>query len=196
MHELMERLFELTQTPWGVWGMVLHAFLESFIMPIPHDVFLATMSLSQPKYSFLFALLSTTASTLGNMVGYAIGKYGGKPVIEKMIRKELLAGAKQLIDKYDGWATFVACFTPFPDKVFSLCAGFFTIAFLKFAMIVFIARGCRFFFISGLLFFYGEAVHGFLLEHTNSLMVAVVVLTAAGLIAWKIFNYLLLKSRR
>jgi membrane protein YqaA with SNARE-associated domain len=148
MREWAETLLELTKTPWAPVVMVLHAFLESFIMPIPHDIFLATVSLGQPKWSLVFAFMSTTASTLGNMVGYQIGKWGGRPLIERVVKPKTLEMTRKMLDKYDAWATAIACFTPFPDKIFSLCAGSFHIKFNKFVVVVFFSRAARFYLIS------------------------------------------------
>jgi len=182
-----EILLELAKTPWGPVVLVAHAFLESFIMPVAHDVFLITVSLARPKLSLVYALMSTIASTLGNMVGYQIGKLGGTPFIEKFVKMKTLKLTKEMIHKYDAWATAIACFTPFPDKIFSLCAGAFRIKFKKFCVVIFFARAARFYIICILLFFYGASVREFLLRYLDTVMVGLMVFAVASAILWHLF---------
>jgi membrane protein YqaA with SNARE-associated domain len=60
------------QAPWYLAGL---SFAESSFFPIPPDVMLAPMSLAQPKRAWNFALITTVASVLGGVFGYAIGYF-------------------------------------------------------------------------------------------------------------------------
>ena len=182
-----ELLLQLAGTPWGPVVLVSHAFLESFILPIAHDFFLIAVSLANPRLSLVYALMSTAASTLGNMVGYQIGKFGGKPLIEKVVKFRTLKLTKELLHRYDAWATAIACFTPFPDKIFSLCAGAFRINFRRFVVVIFLARAARFYLVCFLLFFYGVAVREFLLKYLNAIMVGLLVFIMASSLVWHFF---------
>ncbi len=64
--------------------MVTHAFLESFILPLAHELFLIPVALAKPHMAFVYALMSTTASMLGISVGYAIGQWGRKGLLAKI----------------------------------------------------------------------------------------------------------------
>lgn len=194
LRDAAEYLLEFVATPWGPVIMVIHAFLESFILPIPHDVFLIAASLGHPKWSLVFALMSTIASTLGNMVGYSIGRFGGKPLAERFVPPKMYETAKKMLHKHDVWATAIACFTPFPDKVFSLCAGTFHLNFRRFSIVIFFSRAARFYLISLLLFFYGESMRDFLLEHTGKAMLAVIAFMLVSAICWKFIMNRFFKS--
>jgi len=187
LREWAETLLDLAGTSWGPLILVTHAFLESFIMPVAHDFFLIAVSLGRPKLSLLYALMSTVASTAGNMVGYQIGKFGGRPLIERVVKFRTLKLTKELLHRYDAWATAIACFTPFPDKVFSLCAGAFHINFRRFVVVIFLARAARFYLISVLLFFYGAAVREFLLKYLSAIMAGLLIFIAASSVAWHLF---------
>ena len=195
MRHYAEALLELAATPWGPWVMVLHAFLESFIMPIPHDIFLITVSLGNPKMSLVYALMSTTASTLGNMVGYNIGKIGGTPLLKRVVKPKTLEMTERMLHKYDAWATAIACFTPFPDKIFSLCAGAFRIKFSRFSVVVFFSRAARFYMISIFLFMYGASMRQFLLDYLNWVMIGVLVFVILSGITWRIFLHWFMKRQ-
>ena len=56
------------------WLAVI-SFMESSFFPIPPDVLLAPMCLSQPKRAFYYAFVCTAASVLGALLGYAIGYF-------------------------------------------------------------------------------------------------------------------------
>lgn len=137
--------------------------------------------------SLLYALMSTVASTLGNIVGYNIGRIGGKPLIEKLIKAKTLHLTQQMLHKYDVWATAIASFTPFPDKVFSLCAGAFSLNFKRFTLAIFFARAARFYLVSFLLFFYGASLREILLDHMGTIMLGLLALILVSSIVWKYF---------
>ena len=49
------------------------AFAESSFFPIPPDVLQIALSVSKPRKSFFFALISSIGSVLGGIFGYFIG---------------------------------------------------------------------------------------------------------------------------
>ena len=51
------------------------SFVESFIFPIPPDLLLIPLSISNPKKAYYFAMLTTIFSVLGGVIGYLIGIY-------------------------------------------------------------------------------------------------------------------------
>lgn len=194
MRAFAEYLLEFAATGWGPLILILHAFLESFILPIGHDVFLITVSLARPKWSLVFALLSTIFSTLGNIVGYKIGQWGGYNLLRRFVKPDILALAEVEIKKYDTWAIAIACFTPFPDKVFSPVAGVLNIDFRKFVWVIFFSRAARFYLVSLLLFFYGEAMREWILDYLGWVMMGLLVFMIASAVAWRIFTRYLMRK--
>jgi len=193
LREFAEYLLEIAATGWGPVILVLHAFLESFILPIGHDIFLITVSLARPKWSLVFALLSTIFSTLGNIVGYKIGKAGGYSLLKRFVKPTTLALAEHEIKKYDIWAIAIACFTPFPDKIFSPVAGALNINFRKFVIVIFLSRAARFYLVSLLLFFYGEAMRQWILNYLGWVMIGLLIFMALSAVAWRLFTHHLIK---
>ena len=49
------------------------SFVESFIFPIPPDVIIVPMTIAKPKKWFKIALIATSGSVLGAILGYFIG---------------------------------------------------------------------------------------------------------------------------
>jgi len=196
MREFAEYLLEFASTGWGPVVMVTHAFLESFILPLAHELFLIPVALARPHLSFVFALMSTTASVLGISVGYLIGRRGGRAIAMRIIQPRILIMAKRKIHQYDVWAVAIACFTPIPVKVFALVAGITRINYKKMVLVAFISRGARYFLVSALLFFYGEPIRAWILYYMDWLMIAALTVVIISVFAWKhVEKFLLHKSR-
>ncbi len=140
------------------------AFIESSVFPIPPDVLLIAMSLSLPQKALVFALICTVFSTLGGAFGYALGKYGGKPIFYKIFKNKshYLEKVECLYSKYGVWAVLGAAFTPLPYKVFTIASGIFTLNFPGFMLASFIGRGARFFIVGIALMLFGEMVKSYL----------------------------------
>lgn len=148
----------------GEIGLALMAFIESSVFPIPPDVLLIAMSLSLPQKALVFALICTVFSTLGGAFGYALGKYGGKPIFYRIFKNKshYLEKVEGLYNKYGVWAVLGAAFTPLPYKVFTIASGIFTLNFPGFMLASFLGRGARFFIVGTALMFFGEMVKSYL----------------------------------
>ena len=85
----------------GTLGLALNSFVESFFLVPPPDFLLIAMDLAKPQSALYYALVCTIASALGGVVGYLIGKFGGRPVfiwiLTSLSKKEGLQKRKQLI---------------------------------------------------------------------------------------------------
>jgi len=148
----------------GEIGLGLMAFIESSVFPIPPDVLLIAMSLTLPQKALFFALICTVFSTLGGAFGYAIGKYGGKPIFHRIFKNknDYLEKVEHLYHKYGVWAVLGAAFTPLPYKVFTIASGIFTLNFSGFMIASFIGRGARFFIVGTALMLFGEMIKSYL----------------------------------
>lgn len=174
--------------------MVLHSFLESFILPLAHELFLIPVALAHPKLSFVYALMSTTASVMGMSVGYYIGSTGGKSILTRFINPKIFELAKREIHRYDAWAVALACFTPVPVKVFALVAGAVHLNYKKMIVIAFFSRGARYFLVAVLLYFYGATIREWLLDYMNIMMLVLFVAGAIAYFAYKQFEHYLMRK--
>lgn len=79
---------------YGSWSVFAGVIIESVIVPIPSPLIImgAGFVLIDPNLTFLQALAPITlqivlpgaiASTLGAYIGYSIGYYGGKPMVDR-----------------------------------------------------------------------------------------------------------------
>lgn len=143
--------------PWYLAGL---SFAESSFFPVPPDVMLMPMSLAQPARAWRFAALTTLASVVGGMLGYAIG-YFALDLVQPLIGEggrwaAAYARASAWFREWGFWAVFIAGFSPIPYKVFTLSAGAMAMPWLPFLVASAVGRGARFFLVAGLLAWGGE----------------------------------------
>lgn len=142
--------------PWFLSGL---SFAESSFFPIPPDVMLAPMALSQPQKAWYYAFLTTLFSVLGGIFGYFIGVYAGGAIEPWLIENgygEKFEAAKTWFGNYGVWAVLAAGFSPIPYKIFTITAGILGMFFPAFLIASIIGRGARFFLVAGLLKWGGE----------------------------------------
>ncbi len=136
------------------WYLGALSFAESSFFPVPPDVMLAPMSLARPQQAWRYALLTTLASVLGGLLGYAIGLFLFE-LIEPMLHRfgywDRYLLAREWFDNWGFWAIFLAGFSPIPYKVFTIAAGTIAMAILPFTAASIVGRGCRFFLVAALM---------------------------------------------
>jgi len=163
----------------GLWLFCL-AFAESSFFPLPPDVLLITLGVATPEKALLYGLICTVGSVLGGGFGYAIGLYGGRPIVYKLFSSNKIAAVERLYEKYNAWATGIAGLTPIPYKVFTISGGACKINFKVFMLASLGSRGLRFLAEGVLLFFFGASIKEFLYTQFNWLSIAFVVLLVGG----------------
>lgn len=178
-------------TPYGAWALFLVSFAESSFFPIPPDVLQIALSLSVPKKSFRYAAISSVASVLGGIFGYAIGLYFMEGVGYNIIKLYGLTDRylyiQQLYRQYDAWAVGIAGFTPIPYKLFTISAGAFGINLSVFVIASVVSRSARFFIVAALIYKYGERIRAFIDRYFNLITIAFTLLVILGFIAIKVF---------
>lgn len=186
----------------GTIGLALNSFIESFFLVPPPDFLLIAMDLARPERALFYALICTIASAVGGVVGYLIGKFGGRPVFIWILtslsnkkgaekRKQLKNGlqkfneVEKLYNKWGVHAVFFAAFTPIPYKVFTIASGILNMNPWAFFAASFIGRGMRFFIVSIVLMLFGESIKDNL---------EIIILAASAVIV--VFFIILYKKRR
>ena len=167
-------------TPFGVPALFLLAFAESSFFPLPPDILLIALGLGKPENALWYAAVCTAGSVLGGTFGYGIGRFGGKPLLDRFVRKETTLRIHRQFERYEAWAIGVAGFTPVPYKVFTIAAGAFWINFPRFVLASLLSRGARFLIVGTLIMFFGEAIRDTIGRYFNLFTVLFVVLLAGG----------------
>lgn len=159
MHDILIKINDLFQSL-GVQGLALNSFIESFFLVPPPDILLISMDLAKPEKALFYATICTIASALGGAFGYAIGKFGGRPVFNFLFKNkhEQFDNVERMYNQYGSLAVFFSAFTPIPYKIFTIASGILNMNFLKFFVASFFGRGLRFFIVSIVLMLFGETI--------------------------------------
>jgi len=129
----------------GYPGVMLLMFFESTMLPIPSEIVMpfAGYLVAQGKMNFfLIALLSGIASLAGSWTSYAIGYYGGIPLIKKWGHYALLDEARlkwteRWFRKHGEKTIFISRFIPVVRHLISLPAGIGKMNLFKFSIYTF-----------------------------------------------------------
>lgn len=164
--------------PWYLGGL---SFAESSFFPVPPDVMLAPMCLASPQRAWRFALITTLASVVGGVFGYAIGYFAIDallPWLQESRYWPAYQTAVEWFERWGFWTVFIAGFSPIPYKVFTIAAGGLSMALLPFTIASVVGRGGRFFLVAGLMAWGGARMEAALHRYVDGLGWAVVVLVA------------------
>jgi membrane protein DedA with SNARE-associated domain len=124
----------------GYLGVALWVAIESVIIPIPSELVLPFAGFlvgegraiepltGQPWNVILVTLFGTIGATLGALVAYAIGMFGGRPVIERWgrylgITPADLDRADDFFDRHGNAAAFFGRMVPVIRSLVSFAAG-------------------------------------------------------------------------
>ncbi|MFE9423786.1 DedA family protein [Kitasatospora sp. NPDC006697] len=107
--------------PGAVYGLVaLIIGLESLGIPLPGELALVAAGMVASKGTVnpvLVAICATAGAIIGDSIGYAIGRKGGKPLFEKLGRRfprhfgpDHVATAERSFERWGMWAVFFGRF--------------------------------------------------------------------------------------
>ena len=157
------------------------SFIESFIFPLPTDIFLIPMIIAKRnKYLFLI-ILTTIFSVLGGMIGYFIGYYFWDILQPYFIK--LYPGFEINFENFKekflkiGWIlVMIGGFTPFPYKIITVSCGILNVNFLLFTLFSAISRFLRFFLVGFIVYKFGEQTKKIVDKYFNIITIIIIIL--------------------
>ena len=173
------------------------SFIESFVFPIPPDVFIIPMTIANKKEWAKIALIATLGSVLGACLGYFIGFVFFNEIGVKIFELYGVDNTSFLKDKVssDGgviaWITLLAIagFTPVPFKLLTITSGFVHFNLIYFIIVSALTRGMRFFIIAFLIGNFGSAMRSIIEKRllTISIIISIIII----FIAYFLYKYLI-----
>ena len=170
----------------GLLGLALVSSSEAAFQPIPPDVLVIPMVVEADS---LFAismvvLVATLSSVFGAFIGYAIGYYGGIPILEKFVSRANINRLNTLTKKYGTAGVFLAAVSPIPYKALAWIAGAGRMDIRLFALAGIFGRGIRFGSVGFLIGVYGESMKSSLTWQNFTLMSILCIILIIPLINW------------
>ena len=184
---LYDRTMSLARTRHAERALAGVSFVESSFFPIPPDVLLIPMVLSERAKWIRYALICTAASVVGALLGYAIGAFlydvVGQPILQFYGSESSFEKISAWYNEWGGWGVLFAAITPFPYKVLTIFSGATGLNLVTFTVVSIIGRGIRFFLVSCLLYKFGEPIRLFIEKYLGLLFTLFMVLLIGGFVA-------------
>jgi membrane protein DedA with SNARE-associated domain len=100
------------------------------------------------------ALSGTLGYLLGSIGGWALGRYGGRPLLERRGRwlhlgRDKLDRAERWFDRWDDWAVLVGRITPVVRSFISIPAGVFRMPFWRYTVLTLVGSAVWCFALAG-----------------------------------------------
>ena len=190
---VFRRIYEWTiawaDRPRGAWALFFIALAESSFFPIPPDILLLALCVGAPTKAFRFALICTTGSIVGGVIGYGIGYWGyeliGEPIVRAYHGEAVMEQMKAWHDEYGFMSNMTAAITPIPYKVFTIASGTFEFSFSSFLISSIIGRSLRFFIVAGLLYYFGAKMKVLIEKYFDWLAILFMILLIGGFVLLK-----------
>jgi membrane protein DedA with SNARE-associated domain len=189
---------------YGPWSVFVGVIIESVIVPIPSPLIImgAGFVLISPDLGFMDALMpilllivlpGSVASTLGAYIGYAIGYFGGKPLVERWQRflgftwSDVEAMERRFQSGQINTTIFFLRALPiFPLSVISAAAGLLRLPIKQFSLWTFYGTIPRCLFLGYLGWGLGETYQSLArgIDRAESIVSALLIIAILGAIIW------------
>ncbi len=148
---LYNRMMRWAAHPHAERYLIAVSVFESIFFPVPTALMVAPMAIATPQRAVRIALIATTMSVLGGIVGYYLGYYAIsviEPVLQDVGYWDKYMTAQKWFEQWGFWAVVIAGFSPIPFKLFTLSAGALSMALLPFVFAAIVGRSAHFFLVS------------------------------------------------
>ncbi len=161
-----------------IW-LIIFSFTEASFFIIPPDVFLLAILIKNGVRWIYYSFITTVASVVGGLFGYAIGFFFfdliGEFIIDTYHLQSQMLAVSNMFSQNAFWTIFISAFTPIPFKVFTISAGFFKINFWVFLGASLIGRGMRFFVVGYIVKLFGRRMAKSVFKYFNWILLVLVV---------------------
>jgi len=130
----------------GYAGIVLLMAIESACIPLPSEIIMPFSGYLVFTGRFDLVLVATAGAigcNLGSTIAYAVGYYGGRPLVEKwgvyvLLSRRDLALVDRFFDRFGGITVFVSRLLPVVRTFIALPAGIARMSQIKFQLYTFL----------------------------------------------------------
>jgi membrane protein DedA with SNARE-associated domain len=132
------------------YGVVAIMILESANIPIPSEVtmplagwlLVQARGLSAWQALWMGGLFGAVGCTLGSILSYGLGAWGGRPLVQRygryiLVSEEDLEKADHWFARWGDWAVFISRLLPIVRTFISFPAGVVRVKFVRFSILSF-----------------------------------------------------------
>jgi membrane protein DedA with SNARE-associated domain len=177
---------------YGYWAVAVALLLENAGIPLPGETVLLLASFaaySQRELSLPWIIVvATVAATLGDNLGYALGHYGGPPLLSRYqsffrIRDKTVARGENLFARFGAVTVFFARFVFGMRIIAGPMAGVLRMPWRKFLIFNFLGAVVWVTVISGVGYLFGQN-WGLLEHYLKRFDVALAIVAALAVAFW------------
>lgn len=176
---------------WGYTGVAVLMAIESAAIPLPSEIIMpfAGVSVEVGRFTlFGLALAGAIGSVVGSVITYAIGYYGGRPLVIKygryvLITEHDLAITERFFHGMGKWSLFFGRILPVIRTFISIPAGIARVPFWPFVITAFVGSFIWSYFLAYLGLRLGQNWHS-LEQYFRKLDVIIGVIIIAAVIWW------------
>jgi membrane protein DedA with SNARE-associated domain len=199
LHQFIDPILQAVKdliASWGYLGVIVMMAIESANIPLPSEAIMPTAGIlvQQGKMNIHLAALSgAIGCLLGSIPSYYLGKFGGRPFLQKyghyiLLGEKDMEAADRWVDKFGDWAFFICRMLPVVRTFISFPAGVLKAHFGIFCLFTFIGSLVWCYFLTWVGIKFGENMEAFT-AIWHKFDVAIVALVAAGL-GWYLYRHL------
>jgi len=187
----------LTSAPYA--ALILFGFLEAACIPIPSEVtfgFAGVLAYQGHLNLVLVIIIGSLAELAGSYASYAVGRVGGKPLVQKLGRYVLVTQgdvdrAERFLAGRGSWAISVGRMLPFIRAFTSIVAGLIRVPAVRFGVFSLIGTVIYATVLSVIGYQVGHAWgsinHG--LTIATYILVAIVVIVIVGFVLYRLRQF-------
>ncbi len=144
-------LQSLTETlvNYGIWGILLLAFIDSAGIPVAigMDALVILLAIKAPHMAFAGVAMAVAGSLAGNIVLFLVARRGGQRLLNEAPTPGKSRRFREWFRRYGLVTVFIPALIPLPPlplKVFVISAGIFRTQLRSFLLTIFFARVIRY----------------------------------------------------
>lgn len=192
MHSIFHNIQQFL-VAYGYWGVLLGLLGENAGLPLPGETILLLASFLASQHHHLqlqwIIVVGACAATIGDNLGYLIGYYGGRPLLEKWksvfhISDDSIRAAEDFLRRRGGVAVFLARFVAGMRIIGGPLAGVLRMPWKKFLPANAVGAVVWVTVISLVGYFFGSELHS-LLTLFKGAEVAILVVIVVGWLLWR-----------
>ncbi len=183
----------------GYAALILFGFLEAACIPISSEItfgFAGVLAYQGHLNLALVIIIGSLAELAGSYASYAVGRVGGKPLVQKLGRYVLVtesdvSRAERFLEGRGGWAITVGRMLPFVRAFVSIVAGLVRVPAIRFGILSLIGTVIYATVLSSLGYALGsewtKVSHG--LSIVGYALFAIVVIAIVGFVAYRLRQF-------